>query len=73
MDVNARIVECISKGYVSPVLELRTNDINAKSKAEGVRQSRQILKNWATKKMAAENEVIDGEIIDDTTRIQCGF
>ena len=73
VDVNARIIECISKGYASPVLELRTNEINAKSKAEGVRQSRQTLKNWVDKKMAAENEVIDGEIIDDTTRIQCGF
>ena len=73
VDVNARILECISKGYASPVLELRTNEINAKSKAEGVRQSRQTLKNWAAKKMAAENEIIDGEITNDTTRIQCGF
>ena len=73
VDVNARILECISKGYASPVLELRTNEINAKSKAEGVKKSRQVLREWAAKKMTAENEIIDGEVIDDNARIQCGF
>lgn len=73
VDVNARIIECISKGYASPVLEPRANETNAKSKAEGVKKSRQVLREWAAKKMAAENEIIDGEVIDDTTRIQCGF
>ena len=46
---------------------------NAKSKAEGVKKSRQVLREWAAKKMAAENEIIDGEVIDDNARIQCGF
>ena len=32
VDVNARIIECISKGYASPVLEPRANETNAKSK-----------------------------------------
>ena len=73
VDVNARIVECISKGYASPVLEPRANETNAKSKAEGVKKSRQVLREWAAKKMAAENEIIDGEVIDDNARIQCGF
>lgn len=73
VDVNARIIECISKGYASPVLELRANETNAKSKAEGVKKSRQVLREWAAKKMAAENEIIDGEVIDDNARIQCGF
>ena len=73
VDVNARIVECISKGYASPVLDLRANETNAKSKAEGVKKSRQVLREWAAKKMAAENEIIDGEVIDDNARIQCGF
>ena len=72
-DVNARIIECISKGYASPVLEPRANETNAKSKAEGVKKSRQVLREWAAKKMAAENEIIDGEVIDDNARIQCGF
>ena len=73
VDVNARIIECISKGYASPVLELRASETNAKSKAEGVKKSRQVLREWAAKKMAAENEIIDGEVIDDNARIQCGF
>ena len=73
VDVNARILECISKGYKSPVLEPRANETNAKSKAEGVKKSRQVLKEWVAKKMAVENEIIDGEVIDDNTRIQCGF
>ena len=73
VDVNARIIECISKGYASPVLEPRANETNAKSKAEGVKKSRQVLREWAAKKMAAENEIIDGEVIDDNARIQCGF
>lgn len=46
---------------------------NAKSKAEGVKKSRQVLREWAAKKMAAEKEIIDGEVIDDNARIQCGF
>ena len=73
VDVNARIIECISKGYASPVLEPRANETNAKSKAEGIKKSRQVLREWAAKKMAAENEIIDGEVIDDNARIQCGF
>ena len=73
VDVNARIIECISKGYASLVLEPRANETNAKSKAEGVKKSRQVLREWAAKKMAAENEIIDGEVIDDNARIQCGF
>ena len=73
VDVNARIIECISKGYASPVLEPRANETNAKSKAEGVKKSRQVLREWGAKKMAAENEIIDGEVIDDNARIQCGF
>ena len=54
------------------VFEPKTNS-TAKSKAEGVKKSRQVLKEWVTKKMAAENEIIDGEVIDDNARIQCGF
>ena len=54
------------------VFEPKTNS-TAKSKAEGVKKSRQVLKEWETKKMAAENEIIDGEVIDDNARIQCGF
>ena len=73
VDVNARIIECISKGYASPVLEPRANETNTKSKAEGVKKSRQVLREWAAKKMAAENEIIDEEVIDDNARIQCGF
>lgn len=54
------------------VFEPKTSS-NAKSKAEGVKKSRQVLREWAAKKMAAENEIIDGEVIDDNARIQCGF
>ena len=54
------------------VFEPKTSS-TAKSKAEGVKKSRQVLREWAAKKMAAENEIIDGEVIDDNARIQCGF
>lgn len=74
VDVNARISQCVAKGYASPVLEPKTS-FNTKDKAEGVNKSRQVLKEWAAKKMANENqcEIIEGEVVDDNARIQCGF
>ena len=61
MDVNARIIECISKGYASPVLEPRANETNAKSKkgtnTESLNAS---FDEWLNKYHANEQ----GEIID---------
>ena len=61
VDVNARIIECISKGYASPVLEPRANEANAKSKkganAESVNSS---FDEWLNKYHANEqDEIID--------------
>lgn len=61
VDVNARIIECISKGYASPVLEPRANETNAKSKkganTESVNAS---FDEWLNKYHANEQ----GEVID---------
>ena len=61
VDVNARIIECISKGYASPVLEPRANETNAKSKkgtnTESLNAS---FDEWLNKYHANEQ----GEIID---------
>ena len=61
VDVNARIIECISKGYASPVLEPRANETNAKSKkgtnTESLNAS---FDEWLNKYHANEqDEVID--------------
>lgn len=61
VDVNARIIECISKGYASPVLEPRANETNAKSKkgtnTESVNAS---FDEWLNKYHANEqDEIID--------------
>ena len=70
-NVNEAILETMANNWRG-VFEPKQG-FNAKSKAEGVQKSRQVLKEWAAKKMVAENEIIDGEVIDDNTRIQCGF
>ena len=61
VDVNARIIECISKGYASPVLEPRANETNAKSKkgtnAESLNAA---FDEWLNKYHANEQ----GEVID---------
>ena len=70
-NVNEALLETMAndwRGVFAP-----KQGFNAKSKAEGVKKSRQVLREWAAKKMAAENEIIDGEVIDDNARIQCGF
>ena len=61
VDVNARIIECISKGYASPVLEPRANETNAKSKkganTESVNAS---FDEWLNKYHANEqDDIID--------------
>ena len=61
VDVNARIIECISKGYASPVLEPRANETNAKSKRGANTESVNATFNeWLNKYHANEQ----GEIID---------
>ena len=61
VDVNARIIECISKGYASPVLEPRANETSAKSK-KGVNTEslNTAFDEWLNKYHANEQ----GEIID---------
>lgn len=70
-NVNEALLETMANDWRG-VFEPKTSS-NAKSKAEGVKKSRQVLREWAAKKMAAENEIIDGEVINDNARIQCGF
>ena len=70
-NVNEALLETMANDWRG-VFEPKTSS-TAKSKAEGVKKSRQVLREWAAKKMAAENEIIDGEVIDDNARIQCGF
>ena len=61
VDVNARIIECISKGYASPVLEPRANETNAKSKKGANTESlNAAFDEWVNKYHANEQ----GEIID---------
>ena len=61
VDVNARIIECISKGYASPVLEPRANEINAKSKKGANTESLNAsFDEWLNKYHANEQ----GEVID---------
>lgn len=61
VDVNARIIECISKGYASPVLEPRANETNAKSKKGANTESlNATFDEWLNKYHANEQ----GEIID---------
>ena len=69
-NVNEALLETMANNWRG-VFEPKQG-FNAKSKAEGVKKSRQVLREWVAKKMAAENEIIDGEAIDDNTRIQCG-
>ena len=61
VDVNARIIECISKGYASPVLEPRANETNAKSKKGANTESLNAsFDEWLNKYHANEqDEVID--------------
>ena len=70
-NVNGALLETMANNWRG-VFEPKQS-FNAKSKAEGVKKSRQVLREWVAKKMAVENEIIDGEVIDDNTRIQCGF
>ena len=70
-NVNEALLETMANNWRG-VFEPKQG-FNAKSKAEGVKKSRQVLKEWVAKKMATENEIIDGEVIDDNTRIQCSF
>ena len=61
VDVNARILECISKGYKSPVLEPRANETNAKSKKGTNTESlNAAFDEWLNKYHANEQ----GEVID---------
>ena len=61
VDVNARIIECISKGYASPVLEPRANETNAKSKKGANTESlNATFDEWLNKYHANEQ----GEVID---------
>ena len=61
VDVNARIIECISKGYASPVLEPRANETNAKSKKGANTESLNAsFDEWLNKYHANEQ----GEVID---------
>ena len=61
VDVNARIIECISKGYVSPVLEPRANETSAKSKKGANTESLNAsFDEWLNKYHANEQ----GEVID---------
>ena len=69
-NVNEALLETMANNWRG-VFEPKQG-FNAKSKAEGVKKSRQVLREWAAKKMAAE-KIIDGEVIDDNARIQCGF
>ena len=61
VDVNARIIECISKGYASPVLEPRANETNAKSKKGTNTESvNAAFYEWLNKYHANEqDEIID--------------
>ena len=61
VDVNARIIECISKGYASPVLEPRANETNAKSKKGTNTESlNATFDEWLNKYHANEqDEIID--------------
>ena len=61
VDVNARIIECISKGYASPVLEPRANETNAKSKKGANTESvNATFDEWLNKYHANEqDEIID--------------
>lgn len=61
VDVNARIIECISKGYASPVLEPRANETNAKSKKGANTESvNAAFDEWLNKYHANEqDEIID--------------
>ena len=70
-NVNEALLETMANNWRG-VFEPKQG-FNAKSKAEGVKKSRQVLREWVAKKMATENEIIDGEVIDDNTRIQCSF
>ena len=61
VDVNARIIECISKGYASPVLEPSANETNAKSKKGANTESLNAsFDEWLNKYHANEQ----GEVID---------
>ena len=61
VDVNARIIECISKGYASPVLEPRASETNAKSKKGANTESLNAsFDEWLNKYHANEQ----GEVID---------
>ena len=61
VDVNARIIECISKGYASPVLEPRANETSAKSKKGANTESLNAsFDEWLNKYHANEQ----GEVID---------
>ena len=61
VNVNARIIECISKGYASPVLEPRANETNAKSKKGANTESLNAsFDEWLNKYHANEQ----GEVID---------
>ena len=61
VDVNARIIECISKGYASPVLEPRANETNAKSKKGANTESvNATFDEWLNKYHANEqDDIID--------------
>ena len=61
VDVNARIIECISKGYASPVLEPRANETSAKRKKGANTESLNAsFDEWLNKYHANEqDEVID--------------
>ena len=69
-NVNEALLETMANNWRG-VFEPKQG-FNAKSKAEGVKKARQVLREWAAKKMAAENEIIDGGVIDDNARSQCG-
>ena len=61
VDVNARIIECISKGYASPVLEPRANETNARSKKGANTESvNATFDEWLNKYHANEqDDIID--------------
>ena len=61
VDVNARIIECRSKGYASPVLEPRANETNKKKKKGANTESvNATFDEWLNKYHANEqDEIID--------------
>ena len=60
VDVNARIIECISKGYASPVLEPKTNSTAKSKKGANTESLNAAFDEWLNKYHANEqDDIID--------------